>query len=121
MRGMSCPGKRGVPRRKDEKGDHNRSERLARGAAWTVDVFARLPKLPLGLSGSQGIGALVLAGDRVFAAGRRGRLMAFAAADGKLLAQRGRPPPVWDGMAAAHGRLYVATRDGSVICLGERP
>ena len=25
--------------------------------------------------------------------------------------------PAWDGMAAAHGCLYVATRDGRVICL----
>ncbi len=28
-------------------------------------------------------------------------------------------PPVWDGMAAAAGRLYVSTRDGRVICLEE--
>jgi hypothetical protein len=29
-------------------------------------------------------------------------------------------PPVWDGMAAAKGRLYIATADGKVICLGEK-
>jgi hypothetical protein len=28
-------------------------------------------------------------------------------------------PAVWDGMAAAGGRLFVTTVDGSVICLGE--
>jgi hypothetical protein len=28
-------------------------------------------------------------------------------------------PPVWDGMAAANGRLYIATVDGKVICLEE--
>ena len=27
--------------------------------------------------------------------------------------------PVWDGMAAANGRLYIASTDGSVLCLGE--
>ncbi len=25
--------------------------------------------------------------------------------------------PVWDGMAAAGGRLFVATRDGRIVCL----
>lgn len=28
--------------------------------------------------------------------------------------------PVWDGMAAAHGRLYLSTEDGSIICLGKK-
>jgi hypothetical protein len=27
--------------------------------------------------------------------------------------------PVWDGLAGANGRLYLSTRDGQVICLGE--
>ncbi|MBI1371318.1 MAG: PQQ-binding-like beta-propeller repeat protein [Phycisphaera sp.] len=25
--------------------------------------------------------------------------------------------PVWDGMAAAHGKVYVALKDGSIVCL----
>ena len=66
----------------------------------------------------QGIGALVLAGDTVFVAGTHGRLLAFAAADGKKLAERDLPPVVWDGMAAAHGCLYVSTADGKVLALG---
>lgn len=28
-------------------------------------------------------------------------------------------PVVWDGMAAAHTRLYLATEDGAVLCLGK--
>ncbi len=28
-------------------------------------------------------------------------------------------PPVWDGMSAAQGRLYVATQDGKVQCFGK--
>lgn len=28
-------------------------------------------------------------------------------------------PPVWDGMAAAQGRLFVAQEDGVVVCLGD--
>ena len=27
-------------------------------------------------------------------------------------------PVVWDGMAAAAGRLYLATVDGKLVCLG---
>ena len=29
-------------------------------------------------------------------------------------------PPVWDGMAAASGRLYLSTADGKVLCLGAK-
>jgi len=102
-----------VARKKDDKRDHNRAERLARNAAWTVDLVAD-PKR------SDDIAALLLAGDTVFAAGRQGRLFAFALADGRRLAERDLPAPVWDGLAAAHGRLYVSTQDGSLICLGKK-
>ena len=54
------------------------------------------------------------------AAVNKGRLLALAAADGKTLAERDLPAPVWDGMAAAYGRLFVSTRDGKLICLGRR-
>ncbi|MBM4018885.1 MAG: methyltransferase domain-containing protein [Planctomycetes bacterium] len=52
--------------------------------------------------------------------GRKGsRLLAISAADGKQLgACELGAMPVFDGMAAARGRLYVATVDGKVICLG---
>jgi outer membrane protein assembly factor BamB len=102
---------RQVPRAKDATGDRNRSERLAHGAAWQRDVFDGSDK-------EQGIGAIVVAGDTVFVAGTRGRLIALASADGKTLAERDLPAPVWDGMAAAYGRVYVSTRDGKLICLG---
>lgn len=68
----------------------------------------------------QGIGAVVLAGDTVFVAGTQGRLLAYAAADGKKLSERDLPPVVWDGMAAAHGCLYVSTADGKVLALGRK-
>jgi len=29
-------------------------------------------------------------------------------------------PPVWDGMAIAQGRLFVATVDGKVTCFGKK-
>lgn len=29
--------------------------------------------------------------------------------------------PVWDGMIAAYGRLYIAMKDGTLLCLGKKP
>ncbi len=52
--------------------------------------------------------------------GRRGaRLAAVSAADGTELAKIDLPsPPVFDGLIAARGKLYVCLEDGSLACLG---
>ena len=78
--------------------------------------------------------ALIEAGGVIFAAGAPdavdpkdpwaavegragGVLWALSAADGaKLTEYRLDAPPVWDGLAAAAGRLYVSTADGKVAC-----
>ena len=45
------------------------------------------------------------------------QLLAVSATDGKTLAQYSLDsPPVFDGMAAASGRLYMSTVNGQVIC-----
>ena len=93
--------------------DRNRSQRLARGAAWTVSVSQK-PDDP------QEVAAMVLAGEVLAVATAKGRLALFSAADGRRLAERGVPPPTWDGMAAAQGRLYVSTNAGDLACLGGR-
>ena len=50
-----------------------------------------------------------------------GRLWIVSTEDGKRLAEiELEHPPVFDGMSAAGGRLYLATDDGSVICMGEK-
>ncbi|HUU16202.1 MAG TPA: hypothetical protein VMW72_03550 [Sedimentisphaerales bacterium] len=47
-----------------------------------------------------------------------GLLMAISASDGTELAQyQLDSSPVFDGMAAAYGRLYVSMEDGSLLCL----
>jgi outer membrane protein assembly factor BamB len=52
--------------------------------------------------------------------GLGGTVLALSAADGKLAGELNLPaPPVLDGMAAAGGRLYMATRDGKVRCFEE--
>ncbi|RKY05350.1 hypothetical protein DRP77_01245 [Candidatus Poribacteria bacterium] len=50
--------------------------------------------------------------------GRRGgMLLVVSASDGRDLARYELDsPPVFDGMAAAYGRLYLATMDGRLIC-----
>ncbi len=52
--------------------------------------------------------------------GARGSVMqVIDSDDGRLLAERQLPSlPTWDGLAVAHGRLYLTTADGRVVCLG---
>jgi len=82
--------------------------------------------------------AMVLAGDKLFLAGPpdvlpeddplapfEGRVPAqlwvISATEGKKLAQYPLgPQPVFDGMSAAGGRLYLATIDGRVVCFGAK-
>jgi hypothetical protein len=68
--------------------------------------------------------AMIRAGDVVVvggipARGRGGHLHVASSASGETLGTASLPsPPVWDGMAAAGGRLYVALRNGTVLCMG---
>jgi len=82
--------------------------------------------------------AMVKARDIIFAAGspdtvdpkdpygawegrKGGLLAAFVTDDGEKLAEYELPaPPVWDGMAAADGRLVVSISDGSIVCMNGR-
>ena len=50
-----------------------------------------------------------------------GLLLAVSPADGTILTETSLPSmPVWDGMAAAGGRLYIALSDGCTVCLWAR-
>jgi len=67
-----------------------------------------------------GMSAAVVADDpHATFEGRAGGLMrTISAADGKVLAQRKLDsPPVWDGLAAAGGKMFMVTMDGRVICM----
>ncbi|MBL7153003.1 MAG: PQQ-binding-like beta-propeller repeat protein [Phycisphaerae bacterium] len=84
------------------------------------------------------ITAMVLAKDTLFAAGTPdviapedplgalegrlgGILCAFGASDGKKLAEyKLKSPPVLDGLIAANGRLYLAAKDGTLVCMTEK-
>ncbi|MBM4078784.1 MAG: hypothetical protein FJ278_03725, partial [Planctomycetes bacterium] len=107
---------------------------------WNLDVgFARgepalwVANLPVRIR------AMVRTGNALFVAGppdvcdpsdptaalegrKGGWLLAFSVSDGKELTRcQLDSAPVFDGLAAAHGRLYLATTDGKVLCLaGEK-
>jgi outer membrane protein assembly factor BamB len=55
--------------------------------------------------------------------GRRGAVLcAFATADGQKQAElKLEAEPVFDGLIAASGRLYLTNKAGQVVCLGARP
>jgi len=85
--------------------------------AWRVEV-----------PGPFQVEALALAGGVLFAAGpndrlRRepgGKLWALSAKDGTRLREwPPAAPPAADGLAAAEGRLYLATHDGKLACFGQ--
>jgi len=54
--------------------------------------------------------------------GRKGGLLlVFDASNGEQLADYRLPsPPVFNGMAAARGRLFIATQDGQLLCLRQQ-
>lgn len=88
-----------------------RTDRLAKNTKWSAAAFS-------GDAPGQAIAALVLAGEQLLAAGSQGGLTSLAAEDGQVLGRTELPPPVWDGLATAAGRLFVSTLDGQVVCLG---
>ena len=47
-------------------------------------------------------------------------LMVLSSVNGKLLSRTTLPaPPVYEGLAAADGRLYVSSLQGTLLCLGQ--
>ncbi|NQU24023.1 MAG: PQQ-binding-like beta-propeller repeat protein [Candidatus Nealsonbacteria bacterium] len=68
--------------------------------------------------------AMVLAGETLFLAGTSDAtptLMAVSTADGTRLAQYPLDsPPVFDGMAAADGRLYISLENGQLLCMDKK-
>lgn len=82
------------------------------------------------------IRAMVFAGDRLFVAGwqdsveiaaeesateAKSVLQCRSVSDGRVLSEHPLDSPaVFDGMAAAYGRLYLSRQDGWVLCLAEK-
>ena len=96
--------------------------RVAEGAKWTVDRFTpveeRNKPYKRGIQLSNDVHAMALAGERLYAIHKDGRMKVFAASDGKVVAERQVPTPLWDGLAVAGGNLFLSTRSGELLCLG---
>ena len=96
-----------------------RSQRLAAEASWKTDLFeaqatnSRTPD-------NRTIEAMALTAERLYVAGSDGQLRLVSIADGKTIAKRDVPTPLWDGLAISGQRLYLATLDGRLVCLGEK-
>ncbi|MFH1761079.1 MAG: PQQ-binding-like beta-propeller repeat protein [bacterium] len=78
----------------------------------------------------QYIKTMLLAENHLFAAGaldeedkNAGEVWIYSTIDGSKLGEFGiEAPPVFNGMAAAYGRLYISTKDGKLLCMsGEEP
>jgi hypothetical protein len=81
----------------------NEREALQQLGADAVEVKAKIAEQEAALAGRQGA-----------------VLWAVSTEDGSRLAESPlEVPPAFDGMAAADGRLFIATMDGKVLCLGE--
>jgi outer membrane protein assembly factor BamB len=97
------------------------------GAEWSVHVPIRVQAVVA--ASTAGAGGLIFAAgppdivppDDPLGAfeGRKGGLLwVFAADDGDKVAEYELDsPPVFNGMAAAGGRLFIATHDGRVVCM----
>ncbi len=114
-RAIFRPGSKGYTLFANDRPNHR--------SRWSIQVPVRIQ-------------AMVVAGETLFVAGtpdvvdpddpwaamdgrKGGLLWAVSTTDGKRLAEyKLDSPPVFDGMAAANGRLYISTKDGSVVCFG---
>jgi outer membrane protein assembly factor BamB len=89
-------------------GDLSQTERLMHDARWNIANATDDP-----------VDAMVLAGDYIYCATESGKLAVFSISDGRQVAAQDIAPIVWDGMAAADGCLYMSTKAGEIVCLGE--
>jgi outer membrane protein assembly factor BamB len=98
--------------------------RTGREAVWSVRVPLRMTALVLADATLFAAGAPDVEADgqdpwAAFDGKRGGELRVFAAADGKARQTlKLGAPPVFDGLAAAGGRLYLSTVDGKISCFG---
>ena len=135
-KGASAPSSKRKPKGKPTSGATGARTGRSRGRSSTPTV--RKPKDAWAVRVPVRATAMILAGDRLIAAGtpdviypgdawaayegrKGGRLLIVSTADGTVEAKLNlAAPPVLDGLAAARGRLFMVTTDGKVTCLGTK-
>ncbi len=106
-----------------------RSDRLAEKASWKVNPWAvddtpeELMK-PTTVEGKSQLknklyGMVMDSKDRLYVVHQEGVLKVINTKDGSTLSESQVPAPMWDGLALAEGRLFLSTKDGRLICLGD--
>ncbi len=108
--------------RKD--GTPYRTYRIAEGAKWNSEPFAAPDAKPVapkrGTQLHNRIFAMALDGKgKLYVAHQDGRLKVISTEDGNTISQTQVPPPAWDGLAIANGCLFLTTKSGELLCLGE--
>lgn len=105
-------------------GNPYRTYRLAKNALWTKDPFTEegdeQPDPEYGTQLHNDIHAMALSGDdRLYVVHRDGRMKVISTDSGYAIDETTVPPPAWDGLAIADGKLFLTTQSGELICLGE--
>lgn len=101
-----------------------RTYRLAEKASWKADHFTseeeRAKEKKFGTQLYNNLFAMALSGDgNLYVAHEDGRLKTISTKDGSVIAERQVPPPAWDGLAIANGRIFLSAQTGELLCLGE--
>ena len=92
---------------------------------WSVELGIR-PRAMLRAGESLFLGGMPYAVDTAdltaaYEGGKGGSVWVMSSSNGQKLAKYDLgSPPVWDGMAAAHERLYISLQDGRLVCLTQR-
>ncbi len=106
-----------------KNGTPYRTYRIAEGAKWSKDPFAdpskKKKELKRGEQRHNRIFAMALAKDKLYVVHQDGRMKVLSTTDGYVVSETEVPPPSWDGLAIANGRLYLTTQDGKIVSLGE--
>jgi len=99
------------------------SRKQAAGITWTAALALR-PRAMIRANDTLFIGGETAGpapGAAVRGQKKGGFLRTVACGDGKTVGHMPLDsPPVWDGMSAARGRIYISMKDGSVLCLTGR-
>ncbi len=90
-----------------------RSQRLSEKATWTSELVGSKKTNPT-------VNAMALASNYLYLADSDGKLQAVSPENGRVVQQQQVGTPVWDGLAIAGKRVYMAMQNGRLTCLGNR-
>ena len=104
-----------------------RSDRIAEKAIWKVNPWAEDSSEesllePTTVEGESQLenklyGMVMDSEERLYVVHQDGTLKIIGTNDGRVLFEDRVPAPAWDGLALAHGRLFLSTSDGRLVCL----